>query len=100
MDGPHSSYSCLEIHICWKVEFWKTSAAAWGASKFVVTAAVGGEGLEAAAAAKAEALCALGLPRAQAERSVRAAVDPARGHATMAKAAGGQQASSGGGRAA
>merc|ERR1719500_76876 len=20
MDGPHSSYSCLEIHICWKVE--------------------------------------------------------------------------------
>merc|ERR1712145_24526 len=20
MEGPHSSYSCLEIHICWKVE--------------------------------------------------------------------------------
>jgi len=20
MDGPDSSYSCLEIHICWKVE--------------------------------------------------------------------------------
>merc|ERR1711944_34143 len=20
MDGPHSSYSCLVIHICWKVE--------------------------------------------------------------------------------
>merc|ERR1719427_1354364 len=20
MDGPHSSYSCLEIHICWKVD--------------------------------------------------------------------------------
>merc|ERR1712192_123549 len=20
MDGPHSSYSCFEIHICWKVE--------------------------------------------------------------------------------
>merc|ERR1712102_22764 len=20
MAGPHSSYSCLEIHICWKVE--------------------------------------------------------------------------------
>jgi len=20
MEGPHSSYSCLEIHICWKVD--------------------------------------------------------------------------------
>jgi len=59
-----------------ELDFWRESAAAWGASKFIVTAAVGGEGDEQAAAEHVEKLVGMGLPKPQAEKSAKAMYNP------------------------